>query len=59
MDDLQMWVRRSTQVKCKDGFELAVFGFVFALHTIWAPTSDRLATTRHLSLFPKMDDLEL
>jgi len=52
-------VSRSTQVKSKDGFKLAAYGFLFAPHTIWAPISDRLATTRHLSLFLKIDDLEL
>jgi len=30
MDDLEIWVPRSTQVKCKDGFELAAYGFLFA-----------------------------
>jgi len=52
-------VSNSTEVKSKDGFELAAYGFLFAPHTKWALISDRLATTRHLSLFPEMDDLEL
>jgi len=33
MDDLEIWVSRSTEVKCKDGFELAAYGFLFAPHT--------------------------
>jgi len=28
MDDLVIWVSRFTQVKCKDGFELAAYGFL-------------------------------
>jgi len=51
--------RSNVQVKCKDGFELAAYGFPFAPHTMWALISDRLTTARHLLLFPKIDDLEL
>jgi len=51
MHDLEIWVSRSTRVRCEDGFELVVYGFLFAAHTIWAFISDRLATTRHLLLF--------
>jgi len=58
-DDLEIWVSRSTQVKCKDGFELVANRFLFAPYTIWAYISDRLATTRHLALFLKTDDLEI
>ena len=59
MGDLEIWGSRSIQVKCKYVFELAAYEFLFAPHTIWALNSDRLATTRHLSLLPKMDDLEI
>jgi hypothetical protein len=51
MDDLEIWVSRSTQVECKDGFELAAYGFLFAPHTILALISDRLATKRYLLLY--------
>ena len=57
--DLEKWGSRSLQVECKDEFKLAVCGFLFVPHTIWGLISDRLATTRHLSLFHKMDDLEI
>ena len=53
MDDLELWASRSTQFKYNDWFELAAYGFLFAPHAIWAPISDRLATTRHLSLCAK------
>jgi len=33
-DDLEIWVSRSIEVKCKGGFELAAYGFLFAPHTI-------------------------
>jgi len=59
MDDLELWVLRSTEVKSEDVFELAAYGLLFAPNTIWALISDRLATTRHLYLFPRMDDLEI
>jgi len=49
MDDRELWVSRSTEVKSKDGFELAAYGFLFAPNTMWTHISDRLATTRHLS----------
>jgi len=52
-DDLEVWVSRSTRLKCKVGFELAAYGFLFAPHNIWALISDRLAPTRHLSLCAK------
>ena len=52
-DDLEIWGSRSSKVKCKNGFELAVYGFLFAPHTIWALISGRLATTRQLPFFPK------
>jgi len=32
-DDLELWVSGSTEVKSKDGFELAAYGFLFAPHT--------------------------
>jgi len=47
----------STQVKCNDWFEIAVCGFLFAPHTLWALICDRLATKRHLSLFLKLSTL--
>jgi len=59
MDNLEIWISRSTQGRSKDGLELAAYGFLLAPHTTWALTYDRLATTRYLWLFSKMDDLEL
>jgi len=32
-DDLEIWGSRSSKVKCKDGFELAAYGFLFTPHT--------------------------
>jgi len=34
MDELELWVSRSTEVESKDGFELAAYCFIFAPHTI-------------------------
>ena len=50
-DDLELSVLRSFEVKSEDRFELAAYGFLFAPHTIAAPISDCLATTRHLLPF--------
>jgi len=51
MDDLELWVSRSTEVKIENEFELAAYGFLLAPNTKWSLISDRLATTRHLSFF--------
>jgi len=50
-DDLEItWRSGPIQVRCKGGFELAAYVFLFAPNTRWAHISDRLATVRHLSL---------
>jgi len=61
MDDLELWVSRSTHVKCKDGFELAAYGFLFAPHTYGHSTLT--VWPQHAiypcALCPKTDGLEL
>jgi len=31
-DDLELWISRSIEVRSKNGFELAEYGFLFAPH---------------------------
>ena len=53
MDDLELWVSRSTEVKSEDGFELAAYGFLFTPHTNYGAICYCFRDIQHFRLHGK------